>query len=116
MFPECLRQNTMGVDIRATKGTKAFLDKNGVESDLAIKLHEGRPNITDDIHNGRVQMVINTPVGKKGKYADSYIRKTAIQYKIPYITTTAAAMATVAGIETVKSGDVDVKSIQEYQG
>ncbi len=105
-----------GVDIRATKGTKAFLDKNGVESDLAIKLHEGRPNITDDIHNGRVQMVINTPVGKKGKYADSYIRKTAIQHKIPYITTAAAAMATVAGIEMVKSGDVGVKSIQEYHG
>ena len=108
------RLKKLGFRILATKGTKAFLDTNGVESDLAIKLHEGRPNITDDIHNGRVQMVINTPVGKKGKYADSYIRKAAIQYKIPYITTTAAAMATVAGIETVKSGDVGVKSIQEY--
>jgi carbamoyl-phosphate synthase large subunit len=59
-------------------------------------------------------MVINTPVGGKGKHDDSYIRQTAIQHKIPYITTTAAAMATVAGIETVKSGNVEVKSIQEY--
>ncbi|MGB2727601.1 MAG: carbamoyl-phosphate synthase large subunit [Halobacteriota archaeon] len=104
----------LGFTILATKGTKAFLDENGVESDLALKLHEGRPNITDDIHNGRIQMVINTPIGRKGKYADSYIRKAAIQHKIPYITTTAAAMATVAGIETVKSGNVEVKSIQEY--
>ena len=106
----------LGFRILATKGTKAFLDMNGIESDLALKLHEGRPDITDDIRNGRIQMVINTPTGRKGKYADSYIRKTAIQHKIPYITTTAAAMATVAGIETVKRGNVEVKSIQEYHG
>jgi len=109
------RLKKIGFQILATSGTKAFLDKNGVASDLALKLHEVRPNITDDIYNGRIQMVINTPTGRSGKYADSYIRKAAIQHKIPYITTTAAAMATVAGIETVKSGDVGVESIQEYQ-
>jgi carbamoyl-phosphate synthase large subunit len=107
------RLKKLGFQILATSGTKAFLDKNGVASDLALKLHEGRPNITDDIYNGRIQMVINTPTGRRGKYADSYIRKAAIQHKIPYITTTAAAMATVAGIETVKSGDVGVESIQD---
>jgi carbamoyl-phosphate synthase large subunit len=106
----------LGFRILATRGTKTFLDKNGVESDLALKLHEGRPNITDEIHNGRIQMVINTPTGRRGKYADSYIRKAAIQHKIPYITTTAAAMATVAGIEMVKSRDIKVKSLQEYHG
>ncbi len=110
-----IRLKKLGFRILATKGTKAFLDKNGVASDLALKLHEGRPDITDDIYNGRIQMVINTPTGRRGKYADSYIRKAAIQHKIPYITTAAAAMATVAGIETVKSGDVGVESIQEYQ-
>ena len=109
------RLKKLGFQILATRGTKAFLDKKGVASDLALKLHEGRPNITDDIYNGRIQMVINTPTGRSGKYADSYIRKAAIQHKIPYITTAAAAMATVAGIETVKSGDVGVQSIQEYQ-
>jgi len=106
----------LGFRILATRGTKTFLDNNGVESDLALKLHEGRPNITDEIHNGRIQMVINTPTGRRGKYADSYIRKAAIQHKIPYITTTAAAMATVAGIEMVKSRDIKVKSLQEYHG
>ncbi len=108
------RLNKIGFKILATKGTKAFLDENGVESDLAVKLHEGRPNITDDIHNGRIQMVLNTPSGWKGKHDDSYIRIAAIQHKIPYITTTAAAMATVAGIEMVKRGNVEVKSVQEY--
>jgi len=109
------RLNKIGFKILATKGTKAFLDTNGIKSDLAVKLHEGRPNITDDIHNGRVQIVINIPSGWEGKHDDSYIRQAAIQHKIPYITTTAAAMATVAGIETVKCGNVEVKSIQEYQ-
>ena len=104
----------LGFRILATRGTKAFLDKNGVASDLAVKLNEGRPNITDEIYNGKIHMIINTPTGRKGKYADSYIRKAAIQHKIPYITTTAAAIATVAGIETVKSGYVRVDSIQEY--
>ncbi len=58
--------------------------------------------------------MINTPVGGRGKHDDSYIRQAAIQYKVPYITTTAAARATVAGIETVKSGRAGVKALQDY--
>ncbi len=108
------RLTKLGFTIRATKGTKSFLDEHSVNAELALKLHEGRPDITDDIRNGQIQLVINTPVGGKGKHDDSYIRIAAIQHKIPYITTTAAAMATVAGIERVKSGNVEVKSIQEY--
>ncbi len=108
------RLNTLGFTIRATRGTKAFLDSNGVKADLALKLNEGRPNITDEIRNGQIQLIINTPFGWKGKHDDSYIRQAAIQYKIPYITTTAAALATVAGIETVKCGQAEVKSLQEY--
>ena len=108
------RLNKLGFNIRATKGTKAFLDKNGVKAELAVKLNEGRPDIADDIRNGQIQLVINTPAGGKSKHDDSYIRQAAIQYKIPYITTTAAARATVAGIETVKGGHAEVKALQEY--
>ncbi|MHC1610054.1 MAG: carbamoyl-phosphate synthase large subunit [Candidatus Methanospirareceae archaeon] len=108
------RLTKLGFTIRATRGTKAFLDEHGVNAELALKLNEGRPDITDEIRNGRIQMVINIPAGGKGKHDDSYIRRTAIQYRIPYITTTAAAMATVEGIETIKSGEAEVKSIQEY--
>jgi len=104
----------LGFKILATKGTKAYLDNNGMESCLAVKLHEGRPNITDDIHNRRIQIIINTPVGRESKYDDSYIRKAAIQHKIPYITTIAAAMAIVEGIEAAKCGEIEIKSIQEY--
>jgi carbamoyl-phosphate synthase large subunit len=104
----------LGFAIRATKGTKAFLAEHNVKAELAVKLHEGRPDITDEIRNGRIHLVINTPAGGKGKHDDSYIRQAAIQYKIPYITTTAAALATVAGIETVKRGQAEVKAIQDY--
>jgi len=100
--------------ILATRGTKAYLNSNGMESHLAVKLHEGRPNITDDIRNGRIQMIINTPVGSESKYDDSYIRKVAIQYKISYLTTIAAAIASIEGIEAKRSGEIEIKSLQEY--
>ncbi len=104
----------LGFNILATRGTKDFLNKNGVKSALAVKLHEGRPNIKDDVYNGRIQMIINTPVGKESKYDDSYMRKAAIAHKIPYITTVAAALSTVEGIEAARSGEIGVKSLQEY--
>lgn len=104
----------LGFKILATRGTKAYLNSNGIESHLAVKLHEGRPNITDDIRNGRIQMIINTPVGSESKYDDSYIRKVAIQYKISYLTTIAAAIASIEGIEAKRSGEIEMKSLQEY--
>ena len=108
------RLSKLDFKIKATKGTKAFLEQYGLEAELAMKLGEGRPDITDDIRNRQINLVINTPAGGKGKHADSYIRIAAIQHKVPYITTTAAARATVAGIETVKRGKADVKALQDY--
>jgi carbamoyl-phosphate synthase large subunit len=78
------------------------------------KLHEGRPNIDDAIKNGEIQLVVNTPAGKLSATDDSYIRKSAIRHKIPYITTVAAALATAAGIEARQKGETGVKSIQAY--
>ena len=72
-----------------------FLEENGVPAQQVKKIHEGRPHIVDAIHNKEIQLIINTPIGKFSMYDDSYIRKAAIRYKIPYITTTAAAMAAV---------------------
>jgi len=104
----------LGFKIRATEGTHLFLSKNTVESEMILKMHEGRPHIVDSIKNGEIQLIINTPTGKQSKYDDSYIRKSAIQYKIPYITTTAAAVATAKGIEAFKKKQGEVKSLQEY--
>jgi carbamoyl-phosphate synthase large subunit len=100
--------------IKATGGTRDFLAENGVESELISKLHEGRPNIDDAIKNGEIQLVINTPIGKASQHDDSYIRKAAIKYKVPYITTAAAASAAAKGIAAFKKGKSGVKSLQEY--
>jgi len=104
----------LGFKIRATQGTNQFLTEKGIKSELILKLYEGRPNIVDAIMNGEIQLVVNTPSGKLSQYDDSYIRKTAIKYKIPYITTLAAAMAATRGITEYRLGKSKVKSLQAY--
>ena len=104
----------IGFKIRASEGTYNFLKDNGIVSEKILKMHEGRPNIVDAIKNGEIQLVINTPAGRLSKYDDSYIRKAAIKYKIPYITTIAAAVAAVKGIAAFRQGHGRAKSLQSY--
>ncbi|MBW1784562.1 MAG: carbamoyl phosphate synthase large subunit, partial [Deltaproteobacteria bacterium] len=112
---EVARQfSKLGFNIRATNGTHKFLAECGIESTLILKMHEGRPNIVDGIKNNEIHLVINTPSGKLSKYDDSYIRKAAIKYKVPYITTIAAALAATRGIAKVHEGHGGVKSLQSY--
>jgi carbamoyl-phosphate synthase large subunit len=108
------RFQDLGFRIRATRGTHEYLEKNGIASEPINKLHEGRPHIVDAIKNGEIHLVITTPSGKLSKHDDSYIRKSAVKYKISYITTTAAAVAAAKGIEARRQGDSSVKSLQEY--
>jgi len=108
------RFHELGFRIKATEGTHAFLTANGIEAEPIKKLHEGRPNITDAIMNGEIQLVINTPVGKLSQHDDSYIRKSAIKYKVPHITTIKAAMAAAEGIAAYRGEHGDVKSLQDY--
>ena len=104
----------LGFRIKATQGTHQFLASQAIETDLILKMHEGRPNITDAIKNGEIQLVINTPSGKLSQYDDSYIRKAAIKYKVPYITTLAAAAAAAKGITAFRKGRAGVRSLQSY--
>jgi carbamoyl-phosphate synthase large subunit len=106
----------LGFSIKATQGTHNFLAANGVKTEPILKLHEGRPNIDDAIKNKEIQLVVNTPMGKASQYDDSYIRKAAIKYKVPYITTLASASAAVKGIAAFRKGKSGVKSLQEYHG
>jgi carbamoyl-phosphate synthase large subunit len=108
------RFSSLGFKIRATEGTHHFLDGQGIKTELILKLQEGRPNIVDAITNGEIQLVVNTPSGKLSQYDDSYIRKTAIKYKVPYITTLAAAKAAARGIGEYQKGYSKVKSLQSY--
>ncbi len=106
--------DNLGFKIKSTIGTHTFLSEHDIQSELILKMHEGRPNIVDGIKNQEIQLVINTPSGKLSKYDDSYIRKAAIQYKVPYITTLAAALAAARGIAAYRQGKDSVRSLQEY--
>ncbi len=103
-----------GFKILATGGTCDILNANGVPATKVNKLSEGRPNIKDLITNGKIDLIINSPVGKDSVNDDSYLRKAAIKAKVPYMTTVAAAKATADGIHYLKKhGNSEVKSLQE---
>jgi carbamoyl-phosphate synthase large subunit len=106
---------SLGFKIFTTEGTGAYLSDNKVESEVLAKIGHGRPDIVDAMKNGEINLVINTPGGKESQEDDSYIRKTAIRFNIPYITTTAAAFAAAKGIEARRAnGSIRVCSIQDY--
>ena len=103
-----------GFRILATKGTQKILTDAGILSEFVYKLGEGRPNINDLITNGKVDLIINTPMGADGASDDSYLRKAAIKKKVSYITTIAAAKAAASGIKSMnKPGCGVMKSLQE---
>jgi carbamoyl-phosphate synthase large subunit len=108
------RFSELGFALKATVGTRRYLADHDIDAELILKEHEGRPNITDAIKNGEIQLVVNTPSGKLSVEDDSYIRKAAIKHKVPYITTTAAAVSAARGIAAHLEGQHEVKSLQEY--
>ena len=103
-----------GFHIMATKHTCQLIQEAGIPAELVKKLYEGRPNILDLITNGKIDIVVNSPVGKDSVHDDSYLRKAAIKARIPYYTTIAAAKAAAEGIHYIKKhGSSEVQSIQE---
>ncbi len=103
-----------GFRIVSTGATCEAINRAGIPAERVNKLYEGRPNILDLITNGKIDLIVNSPVGKDSVHDDSYLRKAAIKAKIPYMTTVAAAQATVNGIRYVKThGDSEVKSLQQ---
>jgi carbamoyl-phosphate synthase large subunit len=111
----CRRFHELGFkSIRATEGTRDFLERHGVKAEPIFKLCEGRPNIVDAIKNQEVQLIINTPAGKLAVTDDSYIRKEAIRQRIPCLHTVAAAKAAVEGIAARRGGRAEVRSLQQY--
>ena len=104
----------LGFKVTATMGTRSVLWDHGVKVDLELKLHEGRPNILDAIKNQNVQLCIITPSGEEARADGILIRRSALAYKIPIITTIAGAKATVEAIRSLKSQPLEVKAIQDY--
>ena len=105
----------LGFKLVGTEGTIRWLAENGIAGEVIHKINEGRPNVLDAIVNRQVCLVINTPSGRRDARADdASIRKAALKYKVPYLTTVAAAVASAQGIRAARDSAGGVKSIQAY--
>jgi carbamoyl-phosphate synthase large subunit len=104
----------LGFDLVATKGTAGYLGARGIKVDVINKVMEGRPHILDMIKNEKIQFIINTVYGTEAQKDSFSIRRSALQYRIPYTTTIASAKAVVMAIESLLKRELRVKSIQEY--
>ena len=104
----------LGFTFSSTEGTAAFLKKHGIEAESVLRISEGRPNVADLIKNGKVQMVINTPLGLIPRRDENGIRSEAVLNGVPIITTLGSAFAALDGIRSLTEHDFSVKSLQDY--
>ena len=108
-----MRPTRLGFTLWATRGTAAALEKLGIPCELAFKVKEGRPDIVDHVRNGTIQLMINTPSGKKSVYDERAMRLAGLRFGVPCITTMRAAMSAVTAIESQQSGPLKVVKLQQ---
>ena len=114
-IPIAKKFSELGFEILATDGTHEALKKAGIESDVVLKVSQGSPNVVDLIHLGDIDLIINTPTVGRVPARDGYqIRRAAIDFKIPYITTLAGACAAAKAIESIAEGEITIRSLNEY--
>ncbi|MEG3603301.1 MAG: carbamoyl phosphate synthase large subunit, partial [Verrucomicrobiota bacterium] len=104
----------LGFSFYSTEGTAQFLNENGIKTETVLRISEGRPNVADLIKNGKIQLVINTPLGLIPRRDENGIRSEAVLHGIPVITTLGSAFATLQGIRSLKEKKFSVKSLQAY--
>ncbi|RPJ55442.1 MAG: carbamoyl-phosphate synthase large subunit [Acidobacteria bacterium] len=104
----------LGFQIVATAGTGKVLRESGLEVETVYKVNEGRPNVVDLIKSQKIDMVVNTPLGKESFFDEKAIRRAATQYGLPCITTLSAAAAAVSAVRALQREEISVKSLQEY--
>jgi carbamoyl-phosphate synthase large subunit len=114
LVPVARRLAEEGFALLATEGTAAALKQEGLAVEAVLKVHEGRPNIEDAIRSGRVQLVINTPIGRQAAHDDRYLRRAALDYAVPTVTTLAGARAAVEAIASLQhQGPMEVAALQD---
>jgi carbamoyl-phosphate synthase large subunit len=104
----------LGFSFTSTEGTAKFLNENGIKAESTLRISEGRPNVADLIKNGKVQLVINTPLGLIPRRDENGIRQEAVSHSVPVITTLGSAYAALEGIRSLKDRKFSVKSLQDY--
>ena len=113
LLPVARRLTSLGFHLVATEGTAHYLEDHGFTTGALHKVHEGHPNVVDSLKEGKIQLVINTPLGQASHIDDSYIRRTALKYSVPCITTLSGAMAAAEGIQALKDDRLAVRSLQD---
>jgi carbamoyl-phosphate synthase large subunit len=113
VVPIARRLAGLGFRILATSGTAEHLEAAGLEVERALKVHEGRPHVVDHLINGDIDLVVNTPLGRASHDDDAEIRRTALKYGVPCVTTLSGALAAADGIATLQAGRLGVRSLQE---
>jgi len=104
----------LGFSVTASRGTAAFLRAHGIDAEVIYKVNEGRPNIADQIVNGKIDLVINTPLGRESFFDDRAVRRAATMAQVPCITTLTGASAAVSAIKALRSQTLTVRSLQDY--
>ena len=104
----------MGFRLVATRGTQRIIKAAGLDCDFVYKVNEGRPNIADMIKSKQINLIVNTPLGRISFYDERAIRRAAMQYAVPCVTTMTGATATVAAIKALRDEKLTVRSLQEY--
>jgi len=103
----------LGFRLLATRGTAAALAAYGIETEPVFKVNEGRPNIVDLVKTRKIDLIINTPLGRESFYDEKSIRRAAIRHNIPCITTLAAAQAAALGVRALLNQKIEVAALQD---
>jgi len=111
--PMLRRLRDLGFELMATRGMHQYLTRLGVPVEMVYKVNEGRPNIVDHIVTGDIALLINTPLGKQSQYDDYAMRRAAITYGVPYLTTMSATTAAVDALIALRTTRREVRSLQE---
>jgi carbamoyl-phosphate synthase large subunit len=104
----------LGFRIVATRGTAKLLRDADLEVEMVYKVNEGRPHVVDLVKSQKIDLVINTPLGRESFFDEKAIRRACTQHRTPCITTLSAAAAAVSAIRALQREEIQVKSLQEY--
>jgi carbamoyl-phosphate synthase large subunit len=113
LLPVARRLHRLGFELVATAGTAEYLRRQGLPVRTVLKVHEARPHVVDHLINGEIDLVINTPLGRESHEDDAMIRRTALKYDVPCITTLSGAMAAAEGIDALRRDGLGVHSLQD---
>jgi carbamoyl-phosphate synthase large subunit len=114
LIPIARDLSELGFRLIATRGTAAYLRAYGLDVEVVFKVNEGRPNIADEIVNRKVDLVINTPLGRESFFDDRAVRRAAMMHEVPCITTLTGAAAAVSAIRAMREHGVGVRALQDY--